>query len=78
MAKTKAGKVQIAEDSSMDEWRAQDDMRTLVEAEKIKKDPKRFAAARACAKKQYDAMEASGLAGKKDSKEPDGDADDKK
>jgi len=76
MNKLKAGKVQIAEDSSMNEWQAQDDMRTLVEAEKIKKDPKRFAAARVCAKKQCDALEASGLAGKKDRKEPDSDADD--
>ena len=76
MAKLKAGKVAIAEDSSMNDWRAQEDMRTLVEAEKIKKDPKRFAAASACAKKQYDAMEEAGLTGKKDKKEPDGDMDD--
>jgi ribosomal protein L19E len=74
MAKGKGiGKVAIAENSSMNEWQAQDDMRTLVEAEKIKKDPKRFAAARACAKKQYDAMEASGITNKKTSKEPDAD-----
>lgn len=46
------------------DWQSQDDMRTLVEAEKIRKDPKRLAAARACAKKQYDAMEAAGLTGK--------------
>lgn len=75
MAK-KTGKVAIAENSSMDDWRAQDDMRTLVEAEKIKKDSKRFAAATACAKKQYEAMEDAGLTGKKDKKEPDGDMDD--
>lgn len=30
-------------------WRAESDMRTLVEAEQIKKDPKRLKAATACA-----------------------------
>lgn len=75
MANTK-GNALVGSDGYENEWRAQDDMRTLVEAEKIKKDPKRIAAARACAKKQYDAMEEAGLTGKKDTKEPDGDADD--
>jgi hypothetical protein len=57
----KKGNVAVA---SNYDWQSQDDMRTLVEAEKIRKDPKRLAAARACAKKQYDAMEAAGLTGK--------------
>jgi hypothetical protein len=34
------------------EWRAEDDMRTLARAEEVKRDPKRLAAARACAKKK--------------------------
>lgn len=34
------------------EWRAQDDLRTLLEAKKIQKDPKRMAAVRAVAKQK--------------------------
>lgn len=37
---------------SDDDWKAESDLRTLVEAEKIKKDKKRFAAAQAKAKEQ--------------------------
>lgn len=37
---------------SDDDWRADSDLRTLIEAEKIKKDNKRFAAAKAKAKEQ--------------------------
>lgn len=33
-------------------WRAESDMRTLMEAEEIKKDPKRLAAAQAMAKEK--------------------------
>lgn len=77
MAKKQNKVLGIATSDSYEiEWRAQDDMRTLVEATKIKKDKKRFAAAKACAKKQYDAIEASGLTGAQDKKEPDGDMDD--
>lgn len=36
------------------DWQAQSDMRTLVEAEAIKRDPKRLAAAKACAKKKLE------------------------
>lgn len=36
------------------EWQAQSDVRTLVEAEQIKRDPKRLAAAKACAKKRLE------------------------
>lgn len=42
------------------EWRAESDLRTLVEAEKIKKDKKRFAAAQAKAKEQM--MEVASVA----------------
>lgn len=38
--------------SADDEWRARDDMRTLIEAKRIMKDKKRLAAARAAAQKQ--------------------------
>lgn len=38
------------------EWRAEDDMRTLVEAEAIRKDPKRLAAARRKAKEKVEAI----------------------
>lgn len=34
------------------DWRAEDDMRILIEAEKIKGDAKRLKAAQACAKKK--------------------------
>lgn len=34
------------------DWRAEDDMRTLMNAEEIKNDPKRLAAAKAAAKKK--------------------------
>lgn len=42
------------------EWRAESDLRTLVEAEKIKKDKKRFAAAQDKAKEQL--MEVASVA----------------
>ena len=37
-------------------WRAENDMRTLVDAEEIKKDKKRYNAALACAKEKMAAM----------------------
>jgi hypothetical protein len=40
-----------------DYYSADDDMRTLVRAEEIRKDKKRFAAAQACAKKKIEDME---------------------
>lgn len=42
-------------------WRAESDLRTLIEAAEIRKDKKRFAAAQACAKEKLAAM--AGVAG---------------
>jgi len=42
-----------------EEWRARDDMRTLIEAKRIMKDRKRLAAARAMAQKQVKEMQES-------------------
>lgn len=47
----------------VDNWEAEDDMRTLVRAEEIRKDKKRFAAAQACAKKKIADMQS--VAGEK-------------
>lgn len=44
--------------SDDDKWRAESDMRTLVEAEEIRRDSKRFAAAQACAKKKIADMKS--------------------
>lgn len=41
-------------------WQAESDMRTLIEAEKIKADPKRLAAAQKCAKDKM--MEVAAVA----------------
>jgi len=38
------------------EWQAEDDMRALVRAEEIRKDPKRLKAAQAMAKKRADEL----------------------
>lgn len=43
----KSNKVKIAED---EEWRVESDLRTLMDAEKIRRDPKRLAKAKALAK----------------------------
>ena len=43
-----------------EEWRAESDLHTLMEAEKIKADPKRYAKAQALAKKKM--MEAAAIA----------------
>jgi hypothetical protein len=43
-----------------EEWRAESDLHTLMEAEKIKADPKRMAKVRALAKKKM--MEAAAIA----------------
>lgn len=42
----------IAAVNQEDDWRADSDMRTLIEAECIKKDPKRHKAAQECAKRK--------------------------
>lgn len=44
-----------------DNYQAESDMRTLLEAVKIKKDAKRFKAAKAMAMQRYEEMEESGL-----------------
>lgn len=50
-------KVNIAED---EEWRVDSDLRTLMEAEKIRRDPKRLAKAQALAKSRM--LEAAAVA----------------
>ena len=40
------------------EWQAEDDMRTLVRAEEIRKDTKRLKAAQATAKKRADELKS--------------------
>lgn len=40
------------------DWRAEDDMRTLARALEIRRDPKRLAAAQACAKKKLEEIAA--------------------
>lgn len=40
------------------EWQAEDDMRTLVRAEEIRKDTKRLKAAQAMAKKRADELKS--------------------
>ncbi|MDO8312871.1 MAG: hypothetical protein Q7T25_13125 [Sideroxyarcus sp.] len=49
------------------DWQAESDLRTLVEAEEIRGDPKRLAAAKACAKdKLVDMAKVAALPGDKD------------
>lgn len=55
MAKSKA--IEIKPD---EEWRVEADLHTLMEAEKIEKDPKRMAKVRALAQKKM--MEAASIA----------------
>lgn len=57
-------KLTAAENSREAEWRAEDDLRTLLEAEKIKKDSKRFKAAQAMAKAKMAAMNNVASGGK--------------
>ncbi len=45
-------------------WRAESDLRTLIECEKIEKDPKRFKAAKDLAKKKM--MEVAAVAAEAD------------
>ena len=52
--------VLVSADAEEAEWRAESDLRTLIEAEKIEKDPKRMKAVRALAKKKM--MEAASIA----------------
>ena len=58
MSMAKGNKVvKSAED---DEWRVESDLRTLMDAEKIRRDPKRLAKAKALAKERV--LEASAVA----------------
>ena len=43
------GRKSVGAIAAEDDWRADSDMRTLIEAEQIKKDPKRLKAAQAAA-----------------------------
>lgn len=49
---------------SEDDWRAESDLHTLMEAEKIKRDPKRLAKAQALAKKKM--MDVAAVAAEAD------------
>lgn len=49
--------IKVTED---EEWRVESDLRTLIEAEKIRRDPKRLAKAKAMAKSRM--MEAAAVA----------------
>ena len=51
--------------SSDDDWKVEDDMRTLARAEEIRKDPKRLKAALAKAREKLGEIEALLDAGKK-------------
>lgn len=57
MAKRKASSLAVVSD---DDWQAKCDLDTLIEAERIEKDPKRKAKAQALAKKRM--MEAAAVA----------------
>lgn len=48
----------ISMDASEDDWQAKSDMRTLAEAEEIRKDPKRYKAAMAKAKEKLAEIES--------------------
>ncbi len=45
-------------DHAADVWHVEDDLRTLARAEEIKRDPKRLAAAKECAQKKAEALQA--------------------
>lgn len=47
-----------SENKAYDKWRAKDDMRTLLEAERIKKDKQRMAHVKRCAKEELAEMAA--------------------
>lgn len=47
----------IAMSSDDKRWQAEDDVRTLMRAKEIERDPKRLAAARKCAKEQMDSLD---------------------
>jgi hypothetical protein len=60
MAKQMGSKPAPTSDYDEEKWRAESDLRTLIDAEKIKADPKRMKAAMKCRaemKKAVDAIE---------------------
>lgn len=53
--------------SAEDDWRAESDLRTMIECEQIEKDPKRLKAAKDLAKKRLMEMAAIASEGKDES-----------
>lgn len=60
MSVAKANKAKSASIAEDEEWRVESDLRTLIEAEKIRRDPKRLAKVKAMAKSRM--MEAAAVA----------------
>lgn len=54
------GRKSIGAVNDMQDWQAESDLRTLIECEKIEKDPKRYKAAKDLAKKKM--MEVAAVA----------------
>lgn len=57
-------KIEIDMRKREEQWQAESDMRTLVEAEQIKRDPKRLKRAQECARKKL--TEVASVAGGSD------------
>ena len=56
--KSKSRLTNVAAPVGVDDWQTEDDLRTLMRAEEIEKDPKRFAKVKAMAKKKMMDMAA--------------------
>lgn len=67
MAQSKKSTVPSLAPQPDEDWRAENDMRTLVEAEQIKRDPKRLARARAVARRHLANLQAAANLTKKGS-----------
>ena len=65
MAKKSNGSISIAKQE--DDWRAESDLRTMIECEQIEKDPKRLKAAQDLAKKRLMEMASIASEGKDES-----------
>lgn len=65
MAKKSNGCISIAKQE--DDWRAESDLRTMIECEQIEKDPKRLKAAQDLAKKRLMEMASIASEGKDES-----------
>ncbi len=59
------GAIAVPKPMTEAQWRARDDARALMEAEKIKKDPKRLKAAKAAAKAMLEEAQEQVAAAKK-------------